>query len=97
MNELQFEWDQQKAKINEEKHGISFEEDKSVFYDDNARLIYDSEHSQDEERYILLGISYSLRLLVVCHLYKTNHETIRIISARQATKLETKQYRGFLL
>lgn len=95
MHELRFEWDQFKAESNEQKHGISFNEAQTVFYDENARLRYDSEHSVDEERYILLGMSSSLRLLVVSHLYQEDIELIRIISAREATKRERQQYRNF--
>jgi len=95
MSELEFEWDDQKARANERKHGISFQEAQTVFYDENARLLYDSNHSFDEERYILLGISNSLYLLVVCHVYKEDGGIIRIISARKATKQESKQYRSF--
>jgi uncharacterized protein len=68
-----------------------------VFYDENARLRYDTDHSLDEERYIILGISRMLRLLVVCHVYREEQEIIRIISARISTKQESKQYRGFSL
>lgn len=96
MSELQFEWDESKAESNERKHGVSFDEAQTVFYDDNARLRYDSEHSEDEERYILLGMSSSLNLLVVCHIYRENIELIRIISVRKATKRERQQYRDFL-
>jgi uncharacterized protein len=95
MSELEFDWDNQKAEVNEQKHGVPFEEAQTVFYDENARLRYDTDHSLDEERYILLGISNMLRLLVVCHVYKEEKEVIRIISARKATKQESKQYRGF--
>jgi uncharacterized protein len=97
MSELAFDWDDQKAKVNERKYGVSFEEAQTVFYDENARLRYDSEHSLEEERYILLGISNMLRLLVVCHICIEKKEIIRIISARKATKQEAKQYRGFSL
>jgi uncharacterized protein len=97
MKELAFDWDNQKAKVNERKHGVSFEEAQTVFYDENARFRYDTDHSLDEERYILLGISNMLRLLVVCHVYREEKEIIRIISARKATKKEGKQYRGFSL
>ncbi|MEM9008468.1 MAG: BrnT family toxin [Cyanobacteria bacterium P01_F01_bin.86] len=92
MGEVRFEWDPQKAESNRKKHGISFEEAKTAFYDDNARLIHDPEHSQDEDRYILLGLSQILRLLIVCHVYRENDEVIRIISARPATKAEYRQY-----
>jgi uncharacterized protein len=97
MSELSFDWDDQKAKVNERKHGVSFEEAQTVFYDENARLRYDQDHSLDEERYILLGISSLLRLLVVCHVYREGKGVIRIVSARKATKQEVKQYRGFSL
>ncbi|GJD20373.1 hypothetical protein RIVM261_053290 [Rivularia sp. IAM M-261] len=95
MSELRFEWDEYKAESNERKHGVSFEEAQTVFDDENARLMYDPEHSIEEERYILLGISSVLRLLIVCHIYKENDELIRIISARIATKRERQQYRDF--
>jgi uncharacterized DUF497 family protein len=97
MGEIAFEWDAQKAAQNEQKHGISFEEAQTVSYDDNARLAHDPDHSQGEDRYILLGISSALRVLVVCHVYRQQDEVIRIISARKATKPERKQYEGFLL
>lgn len=95
MDELRFEWDEQKARSNEQKHGISFTEAQTVFYDEKARLMYDPEHSVDEDRFILLGMSNSLRLLVVIHLYQENDELVRIISARKATKQERQQYRDF--
>jgi uncharacterized DUF497 family protein len=97
MNELQFTWDAQKAQSNVQKHNISFEEAKSTFYDSNARLIYDPDHSQQEDRFILLGMSFSFRILVVCHCYHENDTIIRIISARKANKLEQKQYQEYLL
>ena len=97
MSEVRFEWDKFKALSNEQKHDISFEEAQSVFYDENARLMYDPEHSHNEERYILLGMSATLRLLIVCHLYRENDELIRIISARKATPQERQQYRNFNL
>ena len=74
------------------KHKVSFQEAKTVFYDDNARLISDPDHSQKEDRYILLGWSNQLRLIVVFHSYKEDDELIRIISARKATKNESKYY-----
>ena len=70
----------------------SFEEAKSVFYDEDARLINDPDHSEEEDRFILLGLSISLRLLVVCHCYRENESVIRIISARKATKSEARNY-----
>lgn len=97
MSELAFDWDDLKARVNEQKHGVSFEEAQTVFYDENARLRYDAEHSLNEERYILIGISSSLRLVVVCHVYREEDGIIRIISARKATKQEVQQYRRFSL
>ena len=93
MNSLRFEWDSRKASANLKKHGISFEEAKSAFYDEHAKLIDDPDHSVDEERFILLGLSFSLRLVVVCHCYRSHDEAIRIISARKATAHETKSYK----
>ena len=92
MPNLVFRWDSKKDSLNQEKHGVSFEEAKSVFYDERARLINDPDHSELEERFILLGFSSALRLLVVCHCYREDESTIRIISARKATKFETKNY-----
>jgi uncharacterized protein len=95
MDEITFDWDDQKAQINERKHGISFEEAQTTFYDRNARVFYDPDHSQDEDRYVLLGMSDALRLLLVCHVYEQGDECIRIISARRATRTEQQQYQGF--
>ena len=89
---IKFEWDENKNSINKKKHGISFEEAKTVFFDNNALLINDPEHSETEERFILLGLSKNINLLVVCHCYRCSETVIRIISARKATKNETKQY-----
>ena len=97
MKSILFVWDEKKARENLEKHKISFEEAQTVFSDPNARMIFDTEHSFDEERFILLGISSGLRLLIVCHSYRENNMVIRIISARKATKNEQKQYGSFLL
>lgn len=90
---MQFEWNEEKAQSNKQKHGISFEEAKTVFDDENALFLYDAAHSLDEDRYILLGMSSSIRLLVVCHAPQQNDEVIRIISARTANKQERQQYR----
>ncbi len=95
MNVLKFTWDDIKALKNQKKHGVSFEEAKTVFFDDSARLIPDPEHSEEEDRFILLGLSIHLRLLLVCHCYRENGQQIRIISARKAKKPEQKQYEGF--
>lgn len=92
MDALHFEWDEEKAKANLKKHGIGFEEAKSVFLDDHAKMIPDPDHSISEERFVLLGYSSSLRLLVVCHCYRAEGRTIRIISARKATRGEAKIY-----
>jgi uncharacterized DUF497 family protein len=92
MNQIQFIWDKNKNILNQKKHNISFEEAKTVFYDENARLIHDPEHSETEDRFILLGLSSHLRLLIVVHVYKEQDEIIRIISARKATKNESKYY-----
>jgi uncharacterized DUF497 family protein len=92
MDALRFEWDEAKAKANLKKHGIGFEEAKSVFLDDHAKLIPDPDHSINEERFVLLGYSSSLKLLVVCHCYRAAGRVIRIISARKATRQEAKIY-----
>nr|DAJ34937.1 MAG TPA: ribonuclease toxin [Caudoviricetes sp.] len=92
MELLKFEWDENKNEINKKKHKISFDEAKTVFYDDNALLIDDPEHSEQEERFIILGTSKKANLLVVCHCYRHSETVIRIISARKATKTETNQY-----
>jgi len=93
MDPLIFSWDRRKDRSNQKKHGIAFDEAKTIFYDENARLIYDPDHSQEEDRFILLGLSAKLRLLVVCHCYRENESVIRIISVRKATKKEQKQYK----
>jgi len=92
MNPLRFEWESQKASANLKKHGVSFEEAKSVFYDERARLISDPDHSEDEDRFILLGLSHSLRVILVCHCYRSKGNVIRIISARKASNRELKAY-----
>jgi uncharacterized DUF497 family protein len=92
MNLLRFEWEPQKASANLKKHGVSFEEAKSVFYDERARLISDPDHSEDEDRFILLGLSHSLRVILVCHCYRSKGNVIRIISARKASNRELKAY-----
>lgn len=90
-----FEWDSQKADSNVRKHGVTFEEAKSVFYDEYARLIPDKDSSTHEERFILMGRSSFSNILIVCHCYRGEDETIRIISARKAEKRECKQYENF--
>ncbi|MCL2519115.1 MAG: BrnT family toxin [Oscillospiraceae bacterium] len=96
LNDLRFEWDENKNEANIEKHKISFVEAMTVFDDDNALYKPDIDHSKDEERFIILGISQNLRLLVVCHCYRESDTVIRIISARKATKQEWNQYGGEL-
>lgn len=92
MNAIIFEWDENKDRENQKKHKVSFDEAKSVFYDDNARLILDPDHSEEEDRFILLGLSDKLRMLVVVHSYREKDEVIRIISAGKARKDETNFY-----
>lgn len=94
MKSISFEWDVRKYQSNIKKHGVSFDEAKSVFYDEMAVLFFDEEHSDSEERYILLGLSEKLRILIVCHCTVENNKIIRIISARKATKNESKYYEG---
>lgn len=92
MSTLSFEWDERKAKANAKKHGVSFDEAKSVFVDERAKLIEDPDHSEDEDRFVLLGLSSVLRLLLVCHCYRAEGNVIRIISARKASAHEFKSY-----
>jgi len=87
-----FEWDENKNQINQKKHGINFEEASSVFYDEKAILFDDPEHSEWEERFILLGMSNAANACMVCHCYRESDTVIRIISARKATKKETERY-----
>ena len=96
MNKIQFSWDENKAKSNFIKHRVSFDEAKTVFDDNNARLIPDPDHSEDEERFILLGLSCTLKILTVVHCYRENENSIRLISARKTTKKEEKHYKEFL-
>ena len=95
METIRFEWDENKNTINKRKHKISFEEAQTVFYDAEALVIPDPEHSQDDERFIFLGMSRQANLLVVCHCYRESETVIRIISARKATRNESVQYQGW--
>ena len=95
METIRFEWDENKNTINKRKHKISFEEAQTVFYDAETLVIPDPEHSQDEERFIILGMSRQANLLVVCHCYRESETVIRIISARKATRNESVQYQGW--
>ena len=92
MAELRFEWDRRKAAGNAKKHKVTFEEARSAFADPNGLVIDDPDHSEDEARFILLGLSYALRLLVICHVFRS--DAVRIISARKATPREAASYRG---
>ncbi|WP_455719100.1 BrnT family toxin [Agathobacter sp.] len=92
MDSLKFEWDNNKALINADKHGVTFEEAMTVFSDENAILFDDPDHSEEEDRFLLLGISDQAKILIVCHCYRGEDDVIRIISARKATKTEAKQY-----
>jgi uncharacterized DUF497 family protein len=92
MGAILFEWDPLKAAVNIEKHGVSFEEAKSVFYDPRGRIIDDPDHSISEARFIIIGLSRTLRMLVVCHCHRREDQVIRIISARKATKTEARAY-----
>jgi len=94
MDHLNFEWDANKNASNIKKHSVSFDEAKTVFTDEYARLISDPDHSEDEDRFILLGASIDSKLLVVCHCVREG-ESIRIISARKADKQERKVYEGY--
>ena len=96
MDTFFFTWDHNKDRANQKKHGIPFKEAATVFTDENARLIHDPDHSEDEDRFILLGFSARARLLVVAHTYRQKDTEIRIISARKAEKHEREQYGSFL-
>jgi uncharacterized DUF497 family protein len=89
---MNFDWNKEKAAANRIKHGISFEEAQTVFNDCDALRIHDPDHSEEEERFVLLGLSSLFRVLVVCHCYREDDEQIRIISARKATKKEAATY-----
>jgi len=92
MNGLHFEWDPVKSKANLDKHGVTFEEAITAFYDEAAIEFYDDEHSEWEDRFLLLGLSSDMKLLLACHCYRSEEGVIRIISARKATKNEAKHY-----
>ena len=96
MDDLRFAWDKNKAKINRKRHKVSFEEAVTVFDDEKARFMHDPDHSEEEDRFVLLGMSCSVRLLVVIHCYREDDSEIRIISARKASKHEEKKYWEFI-
>ncbi len=92
MNDIRFEWDENKSRANKRKHKVAFDEAQTVFVDENAIRFFDPDHSADEDRFIMLGMSFTLRVLVVCHCYRENDSVIRIISARKADKREQASY-----
>ena len=92
MKPLEFEWDPAKAAANKRKHRVSFEEARTAFLDEQGLVMADPEHSEEEDRFVLLGLSGSLRVLIVCHCYRRNDAVIRIISARKANGAERAQY-----
>ena len=94
MINIRFDWDEKKNRANQKKHGVSFEEAQTVFLDENAIRYYDPDHSQDEDRFIMMGTSLQLGILVVCHCYRSDDMVIRIISARKADKNERTAYGG---
>ena len=85
---ISFSWDDRKNEVNEKKHGVSFDEAKTVFYDENAIRYYDPDHSDDEDRFLMVGVSQKLRILIVCHCFREDDSVIRIISARKATRVK---------
>jgi uncharacterized DUF497 family protein len=91
---MHFTWDPHKNEINIRQHGISFDEARTIFFDESGKLIDDPDHSQSEDRFILIGMSSKFRLLIVCHCYRSNDDEIRIISARKASKNESLIYKG---
>jgi hypothetical protein len=91
---MRFEWDPVKSRTNARKHGVTFEEAQSVFYDDFAVQFFDDDHSSDEDRFLLLGMSSSAKLLVVCHCERESGDVLRLISARKATQRESAFYPG---
>jgi uncharacterized protein len=95
MSDIRFEWDPRKAASNEKKHGVSFEEAESVFFDEQALFLEEPQPADEEERFVLLGLSAALRVLVVVHALR-DKDVIRIISARKATRPERQQYQSRL-
>ena len=92
MRELSFEWDDRKESTNRKKHGISFEEARTAFYDENALVFFDPDHSEDEDRFILLGLSFRPQVVVVCHCFRESESIVRLVSARKADKGEEHEY-----
>ena len=96
MDDLRYEWNERKNRANQRKHGVAFEEARTAFLDENARRVSDPDHSIGEDRYILVGLSIRLRLLVVCHSFQESERLIRIISARKADPSERRDYSRWL-
>ena len=92
MEELSFQWDDRKEKAKVRKHGVSFDEARPAFYDVHAILFFDPDHSEEEDRFILLGMSFKLRVVVVCHCFRESETVLRIISARKADRDEENDY-----
>ena len=94
MSDIAFQGDERKNRENIRVHKVSFEEARTVFLDENAIRYYDPDHSKDEDRFIMLGLSFKLRVLVVCHCFRESDKVIRLISARKANKSEIRDYEG---
>ena len=94
MSSILFSWDESKNRDNRRKHGVSFEEAQTAFYDEDAKVFSDPDHSEDEDRFILLGMSNRLRVIVVCHCYRESDSVIRLISARKANRREKLDYQS---
>ena len=92
MDRITFSWSERKNKANQKKHGVSFEEAQTVFFDENAVEFFDPDHSETEDRFLMLGLSVRLRILVICYCYRKSNSEISIISARKATKKEQQFY-----
>jgi uncharacterized protein len=92
MSDIRFEWDERRGRENRRRHRVSFEEAQTVFLDENAIRFFDPDHSDDEDRFLMLGMSFALRVLVVCHCFRTDDSVIRIISARRANRREQAVY-----
>ena len=92
MDNIKFSWDKNKAILNKKKHGITFEEAATVFYDENALEFHDPDHSESEDRFIMLGLNFKTRVLIVNHCMQELNSVIRIISARKSTKQEARRY-----
>ena len=94
MDRITFAWDEGKNRRNQKKHGVSFVEAQSVFFDDDALEFFDPNHSEGEDRFLLIGRSYRLRILLICHCFRERDSVLRIISARRATRKERRVYKG---